>query len=159
MDGLKMKYFVLKPAGDSPYAKASRAAMCVYADEISFEDPKLATDLVAWADGEEKLSSATREGTTPKYRSKYRKKPIEVEAIRWTGNNFLHITKFLGLHGPATGWAWEQAESPEERERLKIFTLNGPVWVPPGDWIIKGVQGEFYPCKPDIFEQTYEPVG
>lgn len=41
---------------------------------------------------------------------------------------------------------------------LSVYTLEGRVTARPGDWIIKGVNGEFYPCKPDIFEKTYEPV-
>jgi hypothetical protein len=45
-----------------------------------------------------------------------------------------------------------------EKEGLKIFTLEGPLMASIGDWIINGVQGEFYPCARDIFEQTYEPV-
>jgi hypothetical protein len=42
--------------------------------------------------------------------------------------------------------------------RLSIATLEGDMWVAVGDWIIKGVKGEFYPCKPDIFDATYEPA-
>jgi len=88
---------------------------------------------------------------------KYRKKPVVVEAFRWTG-------------GP------DQTEDPEwiieaikdgkvsfdravaEGLTMKIDTLEGVMTAVPGDYIIRGVAGEIYPCKPDIFEQTYEPV-
>jgi len=75
---------------------------------------------------------------------RYRKKPIEVEAIQWTGDNLDEITSFCDVTG--TYWMGQ----------IWIRTLEGGVWASVGDWIIKGVKGEFYPCKPDIFEQTYE---
>lgn len=76
---------------------------------------------------------------------KYRKKPVVIEAIQFKGN-FDEIEKFVG--GDA-----------ELRDgELIIATLEGPLRAAPNDWIIKGVKGEFYPCKPDIFEQTYEAV-
>lgn len=75
----------------------------------------------------------------------YRKKPVVIEAIQFTGN-FGEIEHFVG--GDA-----------EFRDgKLLVATLEGPLWADDHDWIIKGVKGEFYPCKPDIFEQTYELV-
>jgi hypothetical protein len=53
---------------------------------------------------------------------------------------------------------WHDYESLVEREGLKIFTLEGPMMASIGDFIIKGIKGECYPCKPDIFEATYEKV-
>jgi hypothetical protein len=49
-------------------------------------------------------------------------------------------------------------EFDEDVDRPYVITLEGPRYVSNGDWIIKGVNGEFYPCKPDIFEKTYEPA-
>lgn len=73
----------------------------------------------------------------------FRKKPVVIEAIQFQGN-FDMIEKFVG--GDA-----------EFRDgELLIATLEGPLRASPMDWIIKGVKGEFYPCKPDIFEATYE---
>ena len=77
----------------------------------------------------------------------YRKKPIVIEAIQFT-DNFDEIEEFVGgsispNHGSAL---------------LMIATLEGIMHVSPNDWVIKGVQGEFYPCKPDIFTATYEAV-
>ena len=89
---------------------------------------------------------------------KYRKKPVVVEAIKWKGDNLAEIIRFTGLHESAMKWTWEQYESVVAREGLKIFTLEGTMNADIGDFIIKGVKGEFYPCKPDIFEATYEPV-
>lgn len=83
---------------------------------------------------------------------KFRKKPVEVEAIQYfPGQNCDEIAKFLGVleHD-------DSACSPDAP--WFIPTLEGMMVASPGDWIIRGDQGEFYPCKPDIFEQTYEPV-
>lgn len=80
--------------------------------------------------------------------AKYRKKPVEIEAILFDGENFEEIGHFVGFNGRKVG----------REGRLEIITLEGVMVANPGDYIIKGVQGEFYPCKPDIFEQTYELV-
>lgn len=78
--------------------------------------------------------------------AKYRKKPVVIEAVQFTRGNFEEIEKFVG--GDAE---WRDRE-------LIIATLEGPLHASNNDYIIKGVQGEFYPCKPDIFEATYEAV-
>lgn len=79
---------------------------------------------------------------------KFRKKPVVIEAVRYNGFNAADIM------------VW--AKVPEITESfngvLEIKTLEGTMTANEGDWIIKGVKGEFYPCKPDIFEATYEPV-
>ena len=77
---------------------------------------------------------------------KYKKKPIEIEAIQYTGNNVNEIVLFTGKQNIDYG------------NHLRIKTLEGTMTANIGDYIIKGVKGEFYPCKPDIFEQTYEPI-
>ena len=89
---------------------------------------------------------------------KYRKKPIVIEAVQWTGGNLREVIDFAGLHSSAQKWTWDEYEDIVATEGLKIFTLEGPLMASVLDWIIKGVKGEFYPCKPDIFEATYEPV-
>jgi hypothetical protein len=81
---------------------------------------------------------------------KYRKKPVVIDTIQWTGNNKLEILDFIGGHG-----CYRSGGVPEG---IFIFTLEGEHFANVGDWIIKGIKGEFYPCKPDIFEKTYEPV-
>ena len=79
---------------------------------------------------------------------RYRKKPVVIEAVQFKGWNDLECLAFCPT-----------AIDPEERgPSLIIPTLEGDMRVSVGDYIIKGVQGEFYPCKPDIFEATYEPV-
>lgn len=80
--------------------------------------------------------------------AKYRKKPVIVEAVQWTGNNYDEICEFC------TGILID----PVGDGKLKIPTLEGDHIASIGDYIIKGVKGEFYPCKHDIFEQTYELV-
>lgn len=87
---------------------------------------------------------------------KYRKKPVVIEAIQWTGKNLKQIIDFAGLHPSAKKWSWEEYEQVVEKEGLKIFSLEGPHLASIGDFIIKGIKGEFYACKPDIFELTYE---
>ena len=78
----------------------------------------------------------------------YRKKPVVIEAIQWTGCNFVDVERFVG----------EFSQQSEFTGDLLIKTLEGIMRASAGDYIIKGVKGEFYPCKPDIFEQTYEEV-
>jgi hypothetical protein len=91
----------------------------------------------------------------------FRKKPVVIEAVQ-----------FLGFDHPPGGAAPKNAWPPEwpsgmwrctldanqYAENLVIPTLEGDHTALPGDWIIKGVNGEFYPCKPDIFAKTYEPA-
>jgi hypothetical protein len=89
--------------------------------------------------------------------SQYRKKPVVIEAIQWTGENLREIIDFTGLHPSALKWAWEEYEEVVRTKGLKIFTREDPLTASIGDWIIRGIKGEFYPCKPDIFAATYEP--
>ena len=89
---------------------------------------------------------------------KYRKKPVVIEAIQWTGKNLREIIDFTGLNKSAEKWTWEEYCDVVKNEGLKIFTLEGPLMATVGDYIIQGVSGEHYPCKPDIFEKTYDAV-
>lgn len=98
---------------------------------------------------------------------KFKKKPIIIEAIQWNpagkqfcrdhpcvrGTNYMEVHELLGTSGctnDAIMWDWTRLGC--------IDTFEGKHLVTPGDWIITGVKGEQYPCKPDIFEATYEPV-
>lgn len=94
--------------------------------------------------------------------AKYRKKPVEVEAIQWTGDNTLQVIRFMGQDVDFDRYMERDKFSDyvdyARKEGLKIHTLEGEMTASVGDYIIKGVQGEFYPCKPDIFEATYEKV-
>ena len=89
---------------------------------------------------------------------KFRKKPVVIEAIRWNGDNLKEIIGLIGLHDSVKSWAWYEYEFLVKEYGLKIFTLEGTMDANIGDWIIKGVNNEPYPCKPDIFEKTYEEV-
>lgn len=83
---------------------------------------------------------------------KFRKKPVVIEAVKWTPSE--NGSQLGGWSQPfAIACKW--LVSPVTLE-LFIPTLEGEMRANPGDWIIKGVKGEFYPCKPDIFEATYE---
>ena len=91
---------------------------------------------------------------------KFRKKPVVVEAIQWTGSNLEEIRNFVG-----SDLIEDYMEFFDIKRTLKkmlvdiaIDTLEGTMRVDYGDYIIEGVKGEFYPCKPDIFLKTYEEV-
>lgn len=87
--------------------------------------------------------------------SKFRKKPVVIDAIQLApGRDGLRVTVGM-LFDFLDGAEWET----NAVGGVDIKTLEGVMTANPGDWIIKGVAGEFYPCKPDIFEQTYELVG
>jgi hypothetical protein len=81
---------------------------------------------------------------------KFRKKPIIIEAIQLNDNRS-EIEKFIGEAGYAQYYDGETL-------CFVIKTLEGDMIAEPEDWIIKGIKGEFYPCKNDVFEQTYEEV-
>ncbi|MBG9944667.1 hypothetical protein ABE237_00690 [Brevibacillus formosus] len=81
--------------------------------------------------------------------SKYRKKPVVIEAKQYKGlSNYIEICEFVG----------KPLDSEYNGEIVVIETLEGTMRANAGDYIIKGVKGEFYPCKPDIFEATYDAV-
>ena len=90
--------------------------------------------------------------STPK---KYRKKPVEIEAMQLTPDSVASVETFINgkaeakkMAGPGRGL----------HDGVLIHTLEGDMKASWDDWIIKGVKGEFYPCKPDIFSETYEEV-
>lgn len=80
---------------------------------------------------------------------KFRKKPVVIEARQYTGRN---ATELLGWIGGT------ELEEDFLGDYIEIKTLEGTMRADKNDWIIQGVKGEFYPCKPDIFALTYEPV-
>lgn len=92
---------------------------------------------------------------------KFRKKPVVIEAKQLTKDSLFPIIKWINEEGGKAGeWCWDEDDDQFIVERyITIETLEGNMKALENDWIIKGVQGEFYPCKPDIFEQTYERVG
>lgn len=103
---------------------------------------------------------------------KFRKRPVVIEAREFPvdGTTSQHMDVYQWIESQTLG-SFEPLSRIEGREpwpasgvtidprdgRMVIATLEDGHWVDLGDWVIKGVQGEFYPCKPDIFEATYEP--
>lgn len=87
-----------------------------------------------------------------KYLMKFRKKPVEIEARQLTSTNAGEIASwcFGNVRGGPGGGSRDGS--------VLIDTLEGQMVASVGDWVIEGIHGEFYPCKPDIFEATYEPV-
>jgi hypothetical protein len=90
--------------------------------------------------------------------SKFRKKPVVIEAMQIDGYDSIHrIIEWVN----AANHQFDQSDSQtwtiaSYYGEVRIRTLEGDMTAQKGDWIIKGVKGEFYPCKPDIFEATYE---
>jgi hypothetical protein len=99
---------------------------------------------------------------------KFMKKPVVIEAIQWTGENLFEVITFTDgkpdLNSDIAMERWEQYENLVKRDGLLIYALeSGPNheakhFASIGDYIVKGVQGEHYPVKPDIFLLTYTPV-
>ena len=94
---------------------------------------------------------------------RYRKKPVEIEALELKKDNIYECTKFMDgnveLNCKMAEQKWEEyLDICIERGGIYIHTLEGQMFAEFGDYIIKGVKGEFYPCKPDIFKMTYEEV-
>lgn len=87
-----------------------------------------------------------------------RKKPVEIECVQFTGNNIAEIQKFVGddfiMSFIRIDDPWAEHSAPD----FSIRTLEGDMKISEGDYIIKGVNGEFYPCKPEIFKKTYEII-
>jgi hypothetical protein len=81
----------------------------------------------------------------------YQKKPVQVEALQWTGKNRREIFDFCTQ-------SYFNTDFETGNLKLLVQTLEGNMEASVGDYIIKGIQGEFYPCKPDIFLLTYDEV-
>lgn len=95
--------------------------------------------------------------TTTATPTRWRKKPVAIDAMQWNPSDPAATGRLVGwlmasgadFHHPSGGGA---------STTLAIRTLEGDMLTQPGDWIIRGVAGEFYPCRGDIFEATYEPA-
>lgn len=85
---------------------------------------------------------------------RFRKRPVEIEAVRYLPKDSEQVERVMQFLEDCEGWHM----SDHDEGGIVIPTLEGDHRAAPGDYIIRGVAGEFYPCKPDIFEQTYDPV-
>lgn len=97
--------------------------------------------------------------------ARYRKKPVEIEAVRWDGTaeTATSIVNWMVTHNGTARYTCSNPDRCAEHDgdtphHIAIDTLEGTMRADLGDWIIRGIKGEFYPCKPDIFEATYEAV-
>lgn len=99
------------------------------------------------------MGAAGKRGVMPRFR----KKPVEVDAVLYRGTVTAEIEEFLGGQ-EARGGVWEYKRDGIAFNGLAIETLEGRMRVSPGDWIIRGTRGELYPCKPGPFADTFEPV-
>jgi hypothetical protein len=91
---------------------------------------------------------------------KFRKKPVVIEAFQWSGTHFNGAARWLleAITSNETGYEPAVGEIRHVGDQLRIGTLEGPMLASPGDWIIRGIKGELYACKPDVFALTYESV-
>ena len=89
---------------------------------------------------------------------KYRKKPVVIEAVQLRWNTWSEMCDFAGVGKLTDGKPEGEINAIDNGLSLNIPTPEGLMKASENDWIIKGVKGEFYPCKPDIFEMTYEAV-
>ena len=90
---------------------------------------------------------------------KYRKKPVVIEAMQFKNvSTGIEIQLWAERSSHKVSLQYAEDTDPLANIRMLIETLEGLMIAQPGDWIIRGIKGEFYPCKPDIFEATYEPA-
>ena len=80
----------------------------------------------------------------------FRSLPVEIEAAQYTGENQVELAAWLKAHGAKTGWNSEGD--------FWIHTPEGTMVASPNAWVIRGTQGEFYPCMPEVFDIKYEEV-
>lgn len=113
---------------------------------VNFSGGALAADRERIRAAQPERQDTTMDIASPRH---FRKRPVVIAAVQFTGDNHCDLIDFVGA--PVVG---NEIGAPT----LLITTLEGAMSASPGDWIIRGVKGEFYPCKPDIFESTYEPV-
>jgi hypothetical protein len=101
--------------------------------------------------------------------AQFRKKPVVIEAVQLNWNNWHEICAFVprpwfdvGVYLDSNGECLSEGKTSETMglllNTLESNKITGSLLATQGDWIIKGVNGEFYPCKPDIFEKTYDKV-
>lgn len=91
---------------------------------------------------------------------KFRKKPVVIEALQLRQDNRKEMRIFADVGRLTDGKPEARFDVNDINAKIRLYipTLEGDMLAVEGDWIIRGVKGELYPCKPDIFEQTYEPV-
>lgn len=89
---------------------------------------------------------------------KFRKKPVVIDAIKWDGENLIEVVQFTGQKASPTSPRWDDYVDIVKKNGFTIHTLEGGMLASIGDYIIKGLHGECYPCKPDIFHKTYESI-
>ncbi len=85
---------------------------------------------------------------------RYRKLPVTIDAIVWDGTNFEEVLQFC-TENDNTLAHYDIKKQASGTHALSIFTCEGAMMASIGDYIIKGIDGEFYPCKPHIFKKTY----
>lgn len=88
---------------------------------------------------------------------RFRKRPVEVEAVQWTGDNEAELVAFAGDLFRAVD-PEDRGDDPDQTAAVMDTLHNTWVRVYDGQWIVKGVKGEFYPCAGDVFAETYEPA-
>jgi hypothetical protein len=96
--------------------------------------------------------------TTQEAPRRYRKKPVIIEAIQWTGANLAAVQDFAGHGFFGAVDPEDRAEDPDRTAEVYDRLHGTWVGVYDGQWVIRGIQGELYPCADDVFAETYEPA-
>lgn len=95
---------------------------------------------------------------------KFRKRPVVIDAIQWDGTNWADVAAFLGIEEGVTAetetrqLGYRTPGPGDEPDAVIIPTLEGDMRADAGWWIIRGLANEYYPCRPDVFASSYEPV-
>lgn len=92
---------------------------------------------------------------------RFRKRPLEVAAVRWTGDNAAQIKDFVGCrqdNGEPRFLLPEEISGVWETAKIWAGAEHDWLACPVGHWVIRGIRGEFYPCADDVFKATYEPI-
>lgn len=88
---------------------------------------------------------------------RYRKKPVEIKAVQWTGDNEADLVAFAGTNF-RTVHPDDRGDDPDQTAEAYDYLHSTWVGMHTGDWVIRGIKGEHYPCEPDVFVATYDAV-
>lgn len=140
---LREKFPIDMPGVDAPTTPQFTKCCGTWVEDPDPECPECGINCATPAPAEPAEKETKADGPR-----KFRKKPVEVEAMQYDGEDWRSIAQWMAVHGAPMGRTASGL--------LRIHTLEGEMAAHPGDWIIKGAQGEFYPCKPASFADTFE---
>jgi hypothetical protein len=128
------------------------AVMTVVGPVLEAKDAEITRQCEAITGDAEGESDATAEP------GRYRKKPVVIKAVQWTGANLREVQELTGTGHFYAVDPEDRGEDPDQTAAVLDKLHSTWVRVYDGDWIIKGIRNEFYPCRPDVFAETHEPA-